>query len=145
MCGMWPMQGGNSMSSYDGTWENDPLDLRCIRLDAELEEARHYGDKPLPKCETLMDVYKLKEEDPDEYDTYMVSTCPPGRTGKKFYPCIILDEKLNVVDEDCRDPVVAHKKILELSIINDKLMADYSIFLLREMKFVCFQRVEEYE
>lgn len=26
------------MSKYDGSWGNDPLDLRCIRLDAEMEE-----------------------------------------------------------------------------------------------------------
>ncbi len=34
------------MDTYDGSWANDPLDIRCIRLDAEMEEM---AENPRPK------------------------------------------------------------------------------------------------
>ena len=139
MCGLWPMQGGNSMSSYDGTWENDPLDLRSIRLDSEIEQ----GIWPLEDVwvpQTLSDCYT---EDFEHYG--LCCKTPPERFQKKTVWTFIIDKDDNIVDRYVHDPFIALEYIRNLAEENNCSIEDYRIFIAREKRFVSFKEAEDYE
>ena len=128
-----------TMSDYDGTWENDPLDLRSIRLDAEIEQ----GIWPLEKVwvpQTLSDCYT------EEFEHYgLCCKTPPERFQKKIAWTFIIDKEDNIVDRYVHDPYVALEYIRNLAKENNCSMEDYRIWLAKEKRFVSFEEAEEYE
>lgn len=137
-----------------GSWEEDPLDLKCIRLDAEMEQmyTNHTEDEAAKKLQawkpkTLQDLYVWKVERPEDYQLYMniFAAKEDSRTFKrKYIPCCILDKENNIVQE-AHDPVTARQDILELSVRNNNRMRDYQILCLKNLKVIPFKEVEKYE
>ena len=127
------------MSDYDGTWENDPLDLRSIRLDSEIEQ----GIWPLEDVwvpQTLSDCYT------EEFEHYgLCCKTPPERFQKKIAWTFIIDKDDNIVDRYVHDPYVALEYIRNLAKENNCSMEDYRIWLAKEKKFVSFEEAKEYE
>ena len=127
------------MSDYDGSWENDPLDLRSIRLDAEMEQ----GIWPLEKVwvpETLSDCYT------EEFEHYgLCCRSPHSRFLKKPIFTFIIDNKDRIVDRYVHDPYIAIEYIRNLAKENNCSMEDYRIWLAKEKRFVSFEEAKEYE
>ena len=127
------------MSDYDGSWKNDPLDMRCIRLDAEIEQ----GIWPLEKVwvpQTLSDCYT------EEFEHYgLCCKTPPERFQKKIVWTFIIDKEDNIVDRYVHDPYVAIEYIRNLAKENNCSMEDYRIWLAKEKRFVSFKEAEDYE
>ena len=128
-----------TMSDYDGTWENDPLDLRSIRFDSEIEQ----GIWPLEDVwvpQTLSDCYT------EEFEHYgLCCKTPPERFQKKIAWTFIIDKEDNIVDRYVHDPYVALEYIRNLAKENNCSMEDYRIWLAKEKRFVSFEEAEEYE
>ena len=143
------------MSEYDGSWRNDPLDLRCIRLDAEndaignhtQEEIWQEREKWFPK--TLQDLFRIKMEDPNQWELYMFivsgTTHTRSRDSKPYNPCCVLDNDNNIKVRWTHDPYCAREETLELSIKNNNLMKDYKILCLRNLKVIPLEEVSKYE
>ena len=127
------------MSDYDGSWKNDPLDMRCIRLDAEIEQ----GIWPLEKVwvpQTLSDCYT------EEFEHYgLCCKTPPERFQKKIAWTFIIDKEDNIVDRYVHDPYVALEYIRNLAKENNCNMEDYRIWLAKEKRFVSLEEAKEYE
>ena len=121
------------MSSYDGSWENDPLDMRCIRLDAENEAGQYYHEDVWTP-QTLEDCYK-----PEFKDYTICASTPPERFLKKFIHCFILDSKDNIVERHCHDPYHAKQVILE------KYDETHKILITGTLEFMSLEGAEEYE
>ena len=124
---------------YDGTWTNDPLDMRCIRLDAEMEAGMWKADDVwVPR--TLSDCYT------EEFENYGLCCRSPGsRFLKMPVWTFIIDKEDNIVDRHVHDPFIALDYIKELAEENNCNMEDYRIFLAREKKFVSFEEAKDYE
>ena len=131
----------NLEGPYDGTWGNDPLDLRCIRLDAEME-ARHESSKPLFEKPTNFNELKALAKDRDNFEIYKVRTCPPEcfRKGIPYLPCDILDKDMNIVSK-CHNPVQAIHQIRKLVQTNDGHIEDYCILNLRTLHCIPLHEV----
>ena len=127
------------MSDYDGSWKNDPLDMRCIRLDAEIEQ----GIWPLEDVwvpQTLSDCYT------EEFEHYgLCCKTPPERFQKKIAWTFIIDKEDNIVDRYVHDPYVALEYIRNLAKENNCSMEDYRIWLAKEKRFVSFEEAKKYE
>ena len=127
------------MSKWDGTWKNDPLDLRCIRLDAMMEQ----GNWPLEDVwvpETLSDCYT------EEFEHYgLCCKTPPSRLLKKPVWTFIIDKDDNIVDRYVHDPFIALEYIRNLANENNCSIEDYRIFLAKDKRFVSFEEAKEYE
>lgn len=138
------------MSDYDGSWKNDPLDLRCIRLDAEME-AKHGPKNPEDmewKPASLQELYVIRAENPSLFKAlHGWATQQPSRFGKKLCPCYVLDQENNIIPsiDKCSDPVTARHEILELSIRENKMMSDYKILRIEDLKLLSFKEVNQYE
>ena len=122
------------MSDYDGTWQNDPLDLRCIRLDAEIEAGIYSRDTDVWSPKTLQDCYA-----PEFEDYTKCSSVPPERFLKPSHHCFILDKEDNIVEKYCHDPYHAKTIILE------KYDKSHKILLTKTLEFVTLQEADEYE
>lgn len=130
------------MSEYDGSWDNDPLDLRCIRLDAELEEiyGRADEDNTQWKPKNLQELYRIRAEDPDLFRAlYAWGIMPPHRLGKQMLCCYVLDKDYNIVGEKCHDPYVALETIQELG--NE----DSKILVIKTLKEISIEEAQSYE
>ena len=125
---------------YDGTWRNDPLDLRCIRLDCEMEQGIYRKDDDVWIPQTLSDCYS---ENFQHYGLCCTST--PSRFLKKPIFTFIIDKNDRIVDRYCHDPYVAIERIKELAKENKCDMEDYRIFLPKEKRFLTFKEAKEYE
>ena len=137
------------MSEYDGTWENDPLDLRGIRLDAELDQiySGHEESDEYELIQTLQDLYVCRAEDPKRFEIIGTkwATETKHTFGQKFQPCVILNKKNEIVEYDCHNPRVALQKVLELSIRNNNHMKDYQILRLSTLKMIPLEEAHDYE
>ena len=120
-------------SDFDGSWQNDPLDLRCIRLDAEMEQGIWSLEKVWVPI-TLEDCYK-----PEFKDYTICASTPPERFLKKFIHCFILDSKDKIVERHLHDPYHAKQVILE------KYDETHKILITRTLEFVSLEEAEDYE
>ena len=122
------------MSEYDGSWENDPLDLRCIRLDAEMEAGLFCSKEPVFIPRTLEDCYK------PEFDDYTrCATAPKERFLKPLVHCFIINKDDDIVERDVHDPFLAKQKILKNY---DKT---HRIFITSELRFISLEEADAYE
>lgn len=122
------------MSNHDGSWKNDPLDIRCIRLDAEMD-AGFYHSEPLEwEPQTLEDCYS------EEFKHYTrCSSYPLERALKPALHCFILDKDDNIVHRYCHDPFQAKQIILE------KYDDSYRILDSRTLEFISLDEADDYE
>jgi len=121
------------MSKYDGSWEEDPLDLRCIRLDAMMEAGLFVSPEVwYPK--TLDDCYT------EEFKAYTrCANSPSGRALKPIIHCFILDKDDNIVHRYCHDPYHAKQVILE------KYDETHKILNSKTLEFISLEEAELYE
>ncbi len=123
----------------DGSWGNDPLDLRCIRIDAEMEQGL-FSSEEVWTPNTLQDCYS------EEFEKYtLCCTSPPSRFLKKPIFTFIIDNMDMIVDRYVHDPYVAIERINELAKENKSSIEDYRIFIAREKKFISFEEAKKYE
>lgn len=121
-------------NKMDGSWENDPLDLRCIELDALMEEGLFHSEPPEWEPKTLQDCYS------EEFRTYTrCSSYPVERALKPRMHCFILDKDDNIVHKYCHDPYHA------LSVIQEKYDETHRIMNSKTLEFISLEEAEEYE
>ncbi|WP_406533407.1 hypothetical protein [Methanobrevibacter sp.] len=122
------------MSKLDGSWENDPLDLRCIRLDAEMDAGFFHSEPSEWEPQNLKDCYT------EEFKSYVrCSSYPVERALKPRLHCFILDEDDNIVHRKCHDPYHAKQVILE------KYDETYRILNSKTLEFISLEEAETYE
>ena len=128
------------MSEWDGTWENDPLDMRCIRLDAEMEalsEARRKREGSPRRLPRFFEPHSLSElvqhcKEGDDWDFYCSRKLPTKNQLKEQYDnyvaCdIIRKEDGLIVDNTCSSIEQAKQRIIDE---HDSRFEDYDIYQL---------------
>ena len=118
---------------FDGSWANDPLDLRTIRLDAEIEEGWWHEEVWIPK--TLNDCHDERFKD----FTLCGSTKDSSRWKKPLIPTFILDANNNIVEHYCHDPYDARNRIIK------DYDETHSILLAKTLEFISLKEAEAYE
>ena len=139
------------MSSYDGSWENDPLDLRCIRLDAELEalsEARRKrGRKSKPRRlprfwepHTLSQLIQYCKET-DDWDFYCSRKIPKDQlVSWKYKACDIIRKSDGIiVDNTCSSIEQAKQRIIDE---HKGKFEDYDIYAVSSWPEAKIEKVE---
>lgn len=112
-------------SKWDGSWQNDPLDLRCIRLDAELEalaDAKRKRESSPRRLPRFFEPHSLTElaqhcKEGDSWSFY----CSRKLTNKKnlkeqydkYLPCDIIRKADGlIVDNTCSCIQQARERII---------------------------------
>ena len=139
-----------TMSEWDGTWENDPLDMRCIRLDAEMEalsEARNKG-KPKPRRlprffepGTLSQLTQHCHEG-DDWDFYCgYRKIPKDQlTTWKYQACDIIRKTDGIiVDNTCSSVNQAKQRIIDE---HNGRFEDYDIYAVSSWPEAKIEKVE---
>ena len=117
-----------------GSWEEDPLDLKCIRLDAMMAAGDFMDAEPEWSPKTLEDCYS------EEFKHYTrVANYPLKRALKPTIHCFILDKDDNIVWEYCHDPYHAKQVILE------KYDETHKILNTKTLEFVSLEEADDYE
>jgi len=123
-----------------GKLGDDPMDLRCIRLDAEWEEKYTTKPKkertsPKPRHWEPQNLEELKKTKAEDYDYYLgayINRKVPKHYREGYNACDILDNEENIIDNTCCCIEQAEERIREYAIKDGKDPSDYSIIVITD-------------